>query len=223
MNEQLIRISEKIEQLKKLDKSFSLFGSKEHRYKLNPAVPIEKIRQFELKYNVNLPTDYVDFMTQIGNGGVGPYYGLEPFENCLFDDLDYKRADTLLNPGKPFLHHEPWKLEFKTTFNEQQNKKEYQKAYSNFERIYFDKAQMNGVISICNYGCGVSLNLVVNGKEYGKIWTDGRGNDNGIYPSYELGNKEKITFLNWYELWLDISLRDIKEKQTVPNHSANNK
>ncbi len=212
MNEQLNRISDKIGQLKKLDKNFTLFGSHKHRYKLNPTITLDKIRQFEQTYNVALPIDYVEFMTTLGNGGVGPYYGLEPFENCLFDDLEYKRTDSLLNPSKPFFHTEPWNLEFSTAIDEDENEEEYEKEYAKFEEQYFDKQQINGVIAICNFGCAVSLNLVVNGQEYGNIWTDDRGSDNGIYPSYELGNKDKISFFNWYELWLDNSLKEINGK-----------
>ena len=124
-------------------------------------------------------------------------------ENALFDDLDYKRPNSLLNPSEPFPHQEPWNLEFKPTVSEK-NKEEYEKQY--FE---FSKDLMNGVIAICNYGCGISLNLVVNGEEYGNIWSDHRGNDGGICPSFELENKGKITFLNWYELWLDNSFNEI--------------
>lgn len=213
MKEQLTRISDKIQQLRKLDKSFTLFGSQKHKYKLNPTISIGKVRQFEQAYNVTLPKDYVEFITTLGNGGAGPYYGLEPFENCLFDDLDYKRTDSLLNPSKPFLHTEPWNLEFSTTIDEEDNEEEHEKEYTKFEEQYFDKEQMNGVIAICNFGCAVSLNLVVNGQEYGNIWTDDRGSDNGIYPSHELGNKDKVSFLNWYELWLDNSLNEINSKQ----------
>lgn len=212
MNEQLARIKIKMEQLKKLDGNHSLFGSCKHKYQLNPPISLKKVRQFELTHHVKLPNEYVAFLIDIGNGGFGPFYGLEPLENSLFDDLDYKRPDSLLNPTKPFLHTEPWNLDFKPTIEEEENKEEYEKQLLDFEEKYFDKEQMNGVIAICNYGCAVSLNLVVNGKEYGKVWTDDRGSDNGIYPSYELGNKDKITFLNWYELWLDNSLNEIRGK-----------
>jgi hypothetical protein len=102
MNEQLFGIQDKIEQLKNLDKNFSLFGSQKHKYKINPIISLDKIRHFELTYNLTLPTDYVEFITTISNGGVGSFYGLEPFENCLFVDLDYKSTDSLLNPSKPF-------------------------------------------------------------------------------------------------------------------------
>ncbi|MBX9783441.1 MAG: SMI1/KNR4 family protein [Chitinophagaceae bacterium] len=221
MNVQLNRISEKIGQLKKLDKHFALLGSQKHKYKLNPTILLDKVRQFEQTYNVTLPKDYVGFITTLGNGGVGPYYGLEPFENCLFDDLDYKRIDSLLNPSKPFLHTEPWNLKFSTTIDQDENEDEYEKEYSKFEEQYFDKEQINGVIAICNYGCAISLNLVVNGQEYGNIWTDDRGSDKGIYPSHELGNKDKISFLDWYELWLDNSLNEIKSNLFGQNVKAN--
>ena len=220
MNEQIERIKSKIVQLKELDKNFKLFGSHKHKYEINPTISLDKVRQFEATHNVTLPMEYVEFITKIGNGGVGPFYGLEPFENCLFDDLDYKRPNSLLTPSKPFLHTEPWNLEFTTTIDEKENETEYEKEYSKFEEQYFDREQMNGVIAICNYGCGVSLNLVVNGQEYGNIWTDDRGSDNGIYPSYELGNKDKISFFYWYELWLDKSLIEIKAKQSLSDKPA---
>lgn len=209
MEVQLERIKNKLKQLKGLDKGCSLFGSNKHRYQLNPTIPIEKVRQFEIKHQITLPTDYVEFVTIIGNGGAGPFYGVEPLENSLFDDLDYKRPDSLLNPARPFLHTEPWNLTFEPTVDEDENEKEYERQLEAFEELYFDKEQMNGVIAICNYGCAISLNLVVNGKEYGNTWTDDRGSDNGIYPSSELGNEHRITFLNWYELWLDNSLKEL--------------
>lgn len=215
MKEQLNSIKDEIAQLRKLDKSYILFGSSKHQYKINPTISVEQVRQFESAHNVTLPKDYVAFLTEIGNGGVGPFYGLEPFQNSLYDDLDYKRADSLLDPGKPFLHTAACNLEFQPTVDEE----EYENERAKFEEEYFDKKNMNGVLAICNYGCAVSLNLVVNGQAYGTIWTDDRSSDGGIYPSQELGNKEKINFLNWYELWLDNSINEINTKQPT-SHKA---
>lgn len=212
MTEQLNRIREKIEQLKSLDSNLTLFGSQKHRYKINPTISLDKIKQFETAHKVTLPKDYVEFLTKIGDGGVGPFYGLEPFADVLFADLDYKRLDSLLNPSQPFKHTEPWNLEFQSSVYSHENEEQYERERLKFEERYFDKEQMNGVLAICNYGCAVSLNLVVNGQEYGNIWTDDRGSDNGIYPSTELGNKDKIGFLDWYEMWLDNSLSEITVK-----------
>ena len=213
MDNQIERIKTKIEQLKTLDSKLTVFGSQRHNYQLNPTVSPDQVRRFELTNGVTLPKEYADFITNIGNGGAGPYYGLEPLENTLFDDLDYKHPDSLLDPGKPFIHTEPWNLEFQPTTDE--NEEEFQKQLTAFDERYYDKELMNGVIAICNFGCAVSLNLVVNGEEYGYIWTDDRGSDAGIYPSQELGNTDRITFLNWYELWLDNSLSEIKKEQPV--------
>jgi hypothetical protein len=212
MSEQINRIKDKIEELRQLDRKCALFGSQNHQYKLNPTLSMDNVRQFEATHAVTLPDGYVGFLTEIGNGGAGPFYGLEPIHNTLYDDLDYKRPDSLLNPGKPFLHTEPWNVEFQPSVDEDENEEEYENERDKFEENYFDTGHMNGVLAICNYGCAVSLNLVVNGQEYGNVWTDDRSNDNGIHPSHELGNKGKITFLDWYELWLDNSISEIKIK-----------
>lgn len=150
-----------------------------------------------MAHDIILPGGYTAFLTKIGNGGAGPYYGLERLEDALFDDLDYKRPESLLNPAKPFLHTAAWNQAFKPTVNYEENEEEYEKQRIEFEEKYFDRQQMNGVIAICNFGC-----------EYGNIWTDDRSSDYGIHPSYELGNKDKISFMDWYELWLKKSLNE---------------
>ncbi len=68
---------------------------------------------------------------------------------------------------------------------------------------------MEGALRISNFGCGVSLNLIVNGKEYGNIWADDRCNDQGIYPDPYYKKSGRIQFLDWYEYWLNDSLKNI--------------
>lgn len=211
MENQLDKIKNKLEQLRNLDTELEIFGSEKHKYILNTTLPLDTIKKFEAKHKINLPIGYVAFLTTLGNGGAGPFYGLEQFENSIFDDLDFKSEDGLLNPSKPFLHTDSWNLEFEPTVGEAENEREYDRQYEEFTDLYFDCEQINGVIAICNYGCGISLNLVVNGQEHGNIWTDDRGNDGGIYPTIQLGEKTKINFLDWYELWLDNSISETKE------------
>ncbi|MDH4461512.1 MAG: SMI1/KNR4 family protein [Flectobacillus sp.] len=210
MDNQLESIKGKLEQLRQLDTNLEIFGSEKHRYILNPPISTDTLKQFEAKHKITLPSEYVAFLTTLGNGRAGPFYGLEPFENAIFDDLDFKREDGLLNPSKPFLHTDAWNMEFEPTVSEDENEKEYDRQYEEFTNVYFYTEQTNGVIAICNYGCGITLYLVVNGQEYGNIWTDDRGNDGGIYPTIQLGEKAKINFLDWYELWLDHSILEIK-------------
>ena len=216
MNQRLQSISNKLQQLKSLDIHFQLFGAHRHHYQLNPVISLETIQQFEQTHLIGLPEDYVAFLTQLGNGGAGPFYGLEAFERILFVDLDRPNDNNLLYPNLPFPHLVAWNEPFNATCDED-NEAEFEQQY--FE---FHQHQMDGTIAICNYGCGVSLNLVVNGTEYGHIWTDDRANDGGIYPSQELGNTERLNFLDWYELWLDQSLVEIHEKQVQKEAQIDN-
>jgi hypothetical protein len=39
------------------------------------------VNAFESAHKVNLPPDYCYFLTSLGNGGAGPYYGLSPLDN----------------------------------------------------------------------------------------------------------------------------------------------
>lgn len=85
-------------------------------------------------------------------------------------------------------------------------------AYEKFEEEYFSDKWETGILRLCNYGCGVSLNLVVNGLEKGNIWVDDRGNDGGIYPDPYFEQKERTKFLDWYLLWLNLSLSELKNE-----------
>ena len=217
MQEQLNRIKSKLGQLRKSDYALEIFGASSHRYHVNSCLDESEIRTFELKNNIKLPEEYTAFLTTIGNGGAGPFYGLEPLKNVLFCDLDYKRPEFLLTPSKPFMHSKAWNMKFEPSVDEDEDEMEYQKQYEEFHDMYYDNMYMNGAIAICNYGCAVSLNLVVNGEEYGNMWTDDRASDAGIYPSRELGNNSSIKFLDWYELWIDNAMAEIATKKQ--NHT----
>ena len=197
-------VKQSLAKLKALDKNYSAFGSSSHKYLLNPTLEESEVSAFESKHAIKLPEDYRRFLTEIGNGRAGPYYGLETLEDSLFIDLDYKRESRRLNPSKPFLFTEKWNMEFE---GDSSNEQEFQA----FEAEYFKDSWVNGLLRICNFGCGISLNLVVNGLEYSNIWVDDRGNDGGIYPDPYFGQTERTQFLDWYILWLNKSLDEVTQ------------
>lgn len=63
-----------------VDRQYKVFGAERHKYRLNPTVSPEEVAHFEANYHVKLPKEYAFFLTQVGNGGAGPYYGLYPLE-----------------------------------------------------------------------------------------------------------------------------------------------
>lgn len=208
INKKIEKISQKLDRLRALDLSYSLFGAKKHKYILNPCVSIDVLESFERDYQIELPEEYVAFITRIGGGGAGPYYGVEPFSNVLFADLDDPSDDNRLYPNLPFIHTESWQEIFEPTCHEYDDV-EFERQYAEFY-----KNKMDGVLSICNYGCGVSLKLVVHGAEYGHIWVDDRMNNQGVHPLCDIDNSDsdRLTFLNWYELWLDASIEKLSKE-----------
>lgn len=74
--------------LKAYDPRFSTLGAEYHRYVFNPPVPPEKVEKIENKLGVSFPPELRTFYLEVGNGGVGPDYGMYKIE-----DLEGYRAD----------------------------------------------------------------------------------------------------------------------------------
>ena len=70
-----------------------LFGSGVHQYPPDaPPLAPSVVEAFEERHRASLPQDYRCFITEIGDGGAGPYDGV-----LLFGEQD----DDRIVPGKP--------------------------------------------------------------------------------------------------------------------------
>lgn len=194
------QIESKLYELKKLDKRYTTFGANRHRYNLNSKKSESQLIEFEKTNDIQLPTDYRNFLKLIGNGGAGPYYGIEQLEKGKFADLDYGDRGDTIDLSKPFKFTEKWNLD-----NDQFKDENGEIRHDLKDSEYFKADWANGMLRVANFGCGVSINLIVNGEEYGNIWADDRCNDQGILP-FQPKNRKRIQFLDWYEEWLDDSL-----------------
>lgn len=197
--QQLQRIKTKLEQLANIDAGFSLFGADDHGYELEPVKTSEEISALESAWRIRFPEDYKAFLMEIGAGGAGPYYGLEKPEDGIYVDLDYKNLPNDISGVFPYT--EEWNPEV-DWYEDDVDEAECEAK----EEEYFGEQHSAGMLRISNYGCGVTINLIVNGQSYGEIWVDDRANSNGIYPDHYFGNRDRLNFLDWYELWLDQSL-----------------
>ena len=75
MSEFIISVKEKLDELRWLDTSYSVFGSSTHKYRFNRVAEYKQIETFQQKYDCSLPNPYKDFLLEVGNGGAGPGYG----------------------------------------------------------------------------------------------------------------------------------------------------
>ena len=71
-------VSRTLSLLREYDPEFEIFGAGKHRYRLLPTAAEADVAAFEALIGVALPADYRTFITQLGDGGAGPYYGVLP-------------------------------------------------------------------------------------------------------------------------------------------------
>ena len=202
---------DQISKLKKIDgnrffksKPFKLFGSEEHKYKLNGCLNESEIAKFEKVNQIELPADYRSFIKNIGNGGVGPGYGLYKLENW---NLDINiEMNNFLSTNFPYT--EKWNsiyagntdIEYYTESEE----------FKNWEIEYFNEKHIAGSLRISHYGCAIYYILIVSGIEKGNVWIDDRASDGGIYP-LSTEKKGRYNFNDWYNEWIYESLKKLKE------------
>lgn len=218
--EQIKRIKDKISQLEDLDQDLEVFGADTHEYILNPVLDEKEVSKFEQEHKVTLPKDYVAFITQIGNGGVGPFYGLQTLAEASINEEEMlvmgNSTSALLQ--KPFPHTTTWNPLEQLGALDDKIADAYDKGDEELEEeLYEERLEIiggeehdYGRLNLCDYGCGITLFLVVTGEQKGIMWTDDRMNDGGLYPSIELENTANLSFLDWYELWLDNSIAEFE-------------
>ena len=74
----------------------SLFGSDSHEYRLGPPLSERGLAECEERLGVQVPTEYRLFVTRIGHGGAGPYYGLFSLDGE--DSEDITEPDQIRKP-----------------------------------------------------------------------------------------------------------------------------
>ena len=58
-------------------------GASVHCFRREPPISQLELRSVEEQWNITLPADYREFISQIMNGGAGPSSGLLPLEDSL--------------------------------------------------------------------------------------------------------------------------------------------
>lgn len=175
---ELIRL---VDRAKELDTEYRQFGAERHRYEFNPVIPLSEVRSFENRHHIRLPQGYVDFLTQVGNGGAGPDYGiysLEQAEQSGYYDhknsfchytatkfqSDYATLPYVLDDVPPMVNAsltparwEEWYTALKTL---PENHHDYDEMY---------KQAYNGLLQIIDSGCSSGYMLVCHGEMNGEM------------------------------------------------------
>lgn len=134
-------LGDMLRRLQVADIGFRVFGSEQHRYRLGPTLSEAELAAFESGNGIRLPEDYRQFLSAVGNGGAGPFYGLEPLDTF---GRDLSRPFPLIKATDTLTDEELDQLP--------------------------DRGEYPGILEFCHQGCGIFSYLVVNGLAYGTIW-----------------------------------------------------
>jgi len=213
--------------LREADRKRVIFGANGHEYKLRPSLDETKIAEFERRYSVRLPDDFRNFLTHVGNGGAGPYYGIHGL-----DELYETREDYWNDLSKPFPYRRqcegPPEL-LKAIKDADVDESGDEDRRGELIDEYWRQASRDGSINICEYGCNLRFLLIVNGPEFGRIWFDATPDLAGYSPvainrvasverygkwcitDKDTAEESRVGFAEWYHCWLDWTCRLVRE------------
>ncbi|MBS2027387.1 MAG: SMI1/KNR4 family protein [Deltaproteobacteria bacterium] len=197
-------IRQKLEQLGKLDPQKQRFGASKHQHQLNAVAKESALADFEKRHGVKLPTDYRQYLLEVADGGAGPFYGLYSLEEGTEQAKGFagKLDDPLSRPfpldnaaTRAFLEH--WRTCIENGDDD--------------EIVYPEVPEpCPGLVFLCDYGCGWSYALVVNGEQAGTVWFVGEY----LSPIHRDG--KQLSFLEWIDGWLDDDLAALNPSQSEP-------
>jgi len=199
-----------LERVRANGSTFGIFGEDSHRYELHAPLLEEDVSAFENEHAIRLPDDYRQFLTRVGNGGAGPYYGL--FRLGEIDHgFDYGPWGGFVGRlSSPFPHTHAWNdLTGKPDDQAAMDSDEYDALVTTFDQKYYDSRQVDGAIPICHLGCALRQCLVISGAEAGNVWCDDRADYKGLHPLQPQG-RVRTSFFEWYRDWLDEVLSKVQ-------------
>ncbi len=198
-----------LEQARRMDPQLEMFGVADHQYRLGSPVDLAFVRTIEEAYHFRFPEDYVQFITEVGDGGAGPGYGLYPFGYYCTEVESTKEAKAreiyLRGLGRE-LKLLPIESEWLEDFCI--SKEEYEKNPEKYFRggkgsFNWDNDTPYGFFHLGTYGCWRDFGLITAGERYGQVFIrDTEG-------AFEL---EARNFQEFYQDWLN-SILDTKQFQ----------
>ena len=182
-----VEFIELVAEAKKKDAQLEVFGATSHKYQFNPVATMEEVMAFEEKYGLKLPEAYVAFLTKVGNGGAGPYYGLYSLKQVESYNSEWLHQDASRTPMiDKSLTMEKWNAAISD--DDELLDEDADEQWDEFMAGLYA-----GMLIIGTQGCTYDNVLMCKGSEAGKIvYIDWNLEKN--YPPFLTG----MTFEEWY-------------------------
>lgn len=203
--ESIIEILNKAHQI---DSECELFGASRHQYKLNPPISVSYVHDVEERYGFELPEDYFRFITEIGDGGAGPDYGITEF-TYLMRKGSSPGVDKFLEAyryslAKPFTPR-PLKADELEEYAAIATKEAYERDPDKY--FVYNKAEArdlcdtDGFYVLGTRGCQWDFGLITAGERRGQVFdTDNEGGycfQAGSFEEFYRNWLERISDMEW--------------------------
>ncbi len=181
-------LRELVKKASAFDPYCKVFGSSKHKYQLNPVISLEEVQAYEQRHKIKLPSEYVFFITQVGNGGAGPYYGIYPLDTTK---ECYEIAGTPFISSK--LTAQQWKEKWEP-FEQKCN--EESEDEDDLDNLYdrTEKETQQGTYAVGTQGCTYETLAIAQGEEENQIFYV-----NSSWHSEYMPYNTEMSFLEWYE------------------------
>lgn len=187
----------------RVDAGRQVFGAEKHQYRLGPVLALEEIRRVETQRQMKFPEEYVFYLTQVGNGGAGPYYGLYPFERVMRENRNPRLGQIFEQTVMPGITGKQWREHMQRLDALGENMETDMECEAYRGELYA------GMLSVGTQGCTYDHMLMLAGKYAGRImymdWNELPDN-----PPFDTG----MTFLEWMEGYF----RDIIEGYNMKSY-----
>lgn len=151
------------------------YAEEYHHWQISPPVPLSEVEKFEKQAKIELPIEYVYYLTQVGRGGAAPGTYFHDFKaDCCWDG--YSRVAAQFSSAENcMLRADDWKQRFSSS--------------SGSAKDYYD-----GTITLCAMDITYVAHLIVSGPLRGRVvYLDYDKSSAPIWP------KKSPNFLDWCE------------------------
>lgn len=175
-------IKDAVKRLAYEDMTYQQFGSWGHAHLFKPVIDEAKLVAWEDDMQIKLPQDFRLYLTQLGNGGAGPAYGIAPFDlknapelklPCPYSDDQEKLFNDLAQEWFEMDNLEEEDLYERYYQNHPEEQRlpfaEWSKQYDDGTYEDLEKKMLHhGQVWIANQGCSLDIYLILNGSETGR-------------------------------------------------------
>jgi len=156
--------------------------------------PIEEsfVEKFEELHSVNLPTQYRNFLLEVGEGGAGPGLYMRRLGRPIDDTIPWQPGHIDASSTDPNC-----RLEYPFPWDDHQD----------FDPRSIPHETTDGALFLFDFGSSMWDLLIVTGYAAGEVWMDRIVNSQGLTPRLSEEGR-RIEFAEYYCSWLNNGLTD---------------